>query len=187
MADAGTHFDPGEYFAFDLNAGAVTAKHGGRVLIVSDNVIAPLVSAAVSNGDLTSVRQLGREFGESVAASLPASADSLGAEVVLSHAAGALAVFGWGRLSVQRWGDALVAELEQIPTLDDEHLGVAALLGGLLSALAGTEVACVPVDRRGVFLVVDPGVAQQVWKWARGGADIATMVGRLWNPAEGSA
>ena len=186
MADARAQFDPGGYFTFDLNAGSVLSKHGGRVLIVSDNVIAPLVSGAVSNGDLTSVRRLGREFGEAVTRSLPGPAESLSAEVVLGHAAGALAVFGWGRLQVQRWGDAMVAELEQIPPLDDEHLGVAALLGGLFSALAGKEVACVPVDRRGVFLLVDPGVAQQVWKWARSGADVATMVSRLWIP-EGRA
>jgi hypothetical protein len=177
MTDAS--FDPGGFFEFDLSKGAVSARGGGRVLVLSDSVVAPLVSAAVEGGDLTAVRKLGRQLGEAAAAQLPGAARDQSAEQVLGHATAVLSLFGWGRLRVDRWGDALVATLDQLPRLDDEHLGIAALLGGLFSSLADEEVACVPVGDDGHFLLVDPAVAQQVWKWSRGGDDVAAVVGRL--------
>ena len=176
MAD--TSFDPGGFFEFDLARGAVRARRGGRVLLLSDSVVAPLVSAAVGNGDLTAVRKLGRQLGEAAAADLP-DAKGAAASAVLGHAATVLSLFGWGRLRVDRWGDALVARLEALPQLDDDHLGVAALLGGLFSAISDEEVACVPVSDDGAFLLVDPSVAQQIWKWSRSGDDVAAIVGRL--------
>lgn len=179
-------FEPGGFFEFDLAKGAVTARGAGRVLVLSDGVVAPLVSAAVEAGDLTSVRKLGRQLGEVTANGIDGSAEALPAEAVLGAAADVLSLFGWGRLEVERWGDAMVARLTDPPRLDDEHLGVAALLGGVFSALAEEEVACVPVSEDGTFLLVDPSVAQQVWKWSRGGDDVAAIVGRL-APAGGGA
>ena len=176
---AGASFDPGGFFEFDLATGSIAARGAGRVLVLSDSVVAPLVSAAVANGDLTSVRKLGRELGECVLGGLGGGALDAPFEAVLEAAAGVLSVMGWGRLRVERWGDALVASLDHIPRLDEDHLGVAALLGGLLSALAEHEIACVPVSSAGHFLLVDPSVAQKVWKWSRSGDDIAAIVGRL--------
>lgn len=177
MTDAS--FDPGGFFEFDLRTGAVHARHAGRVLVLSDSVVAPLVASAVANGDLTAVRKLGRQLGEATAAELGGRSHDQPAETVLGHAASVLSLFGWGRLSVDRWGDALVASITEPPALDAEHLGVAALLGGLFSALAEQEIACVPVASSGRFLIVDPTVAQQVWKWSRSGDDVAAIVGRL--------
>lgn len=174
-----TNFDPGGYFEFDLAKGAVRSRDGERLLVLSDNVVAPLVSAAVEAGDLTAVRRLGRQLGASAKGELGGDTGPLPAEDVLGAAAGLLGIFGWGRLTVDRWGDALVAILDELPGLDTEHLGVAALLGGLFSSLSDREVACVPVSNDGIFLVVDPSVAQQIWKWSRAGDDIATIVGRL--------
>lgn len=172
-------FEPGGFFEFDLAKGSISARDGGRVLVLSDSVVAPLVSAAVEGGDLTAVRKLGRQLGEATAKAIGGAAATQPAEDVLGHAAAVLSLFGWGRLEVQRWGDALVATLRELPRLDDEHLGMAALLGGVFSALADEEVACVPVSDDGTFLLVNPSVAQQVWKWSRGGEDVAAIVGRL--------
>lgn len=147
--------------------------------MLSDAVVAPLVAAAVEGGDLTAVRKLGRQLGEAATAALAGPAADTPVEEVLGQAAGVLSLFGWGRLGVERWGDALVAKLDDLPRLDDEHLGIAALLGGLFSSLAAEEVACVPVGDSGTFLLVDPSVAQKVWKWSRGGDDVAAIVGRL--------
>lgn len=177
MAEA--RFDPGGFYEFHLAQGAVRARGGSRVLILSDTVVAPLVSAAVKNGDLTPVRRLGRQIGQMVAESLDDAVLDQSPEAVLGHAASALALFGWGRLGLERWGDALVASLSQPPDLDEEHLGVAALLGGLFSELAGREVACVPTDREGRFVLVDPTVAEQVWAWSKGGDDLASILGKL--------
>lgn len=174
-------FDPGGFFEFDLAAGAVRARGGERVLVLSDSVLAPLVSAAVRNGDLTAVRKLGRDLGAAASQDM-GQPNAARAEDVLSRAADVLSLFGWGRLRVERWGDALVAHVDGLPTLDDDHLGIAALLGGLFSALADREVACVPVSEGGAFLLVDPAVAQQVWKWSRNGEGVPAIVGRLAAP-----
>jgi hypothetical protein len=172
-------FDPGGFYEFNLARGAVTARDGARMLILSDSVIAPLVSAAVKNGDLTPVRRLGRQIGHLVTESLGGRVLDSAPEAVLAHAASCLALFGWGRLGLERWGDALVATLTDPPALDEDNLGVAALLGGLFSEIAGREVACVPTDRDGGFVLVDPTVAEQVWSWSKGGDDIAALVGRM--------
>jgi hypothetical protein len=181
-----TPFDPGGFFEFDLAGGEVRARSGNRVLVLSDTVVAPLVSAAVHNGDLTAVRRLGRHMGEEVASALGGDPTGAPPETVLGHAATVCSLFGWGRLHLERWGDALLARLERLPELDADHLAIAALLGGLFSALARHEVACVPVTQDGRFLLVDPQIAEQVWNWSRNGDDIPSIVGRLGAPAEGA-
>lgn len=174
-------FDPGDFFRIDLAQGSVHTRGDERVLVLSDNVVALLVSAAVRNGDLTALRELGRVVGGHAEDSLGVPATEATPEDVLSHARAALALFGWGRLELERWGDALATSLTNLPMLDEDHLGVAALLGGLVSALADAEVACVPVGE-GRFLVVDPTVAEQVWTWSREGADLSTLVAHLAKP-----
>jgi len=174
-------FDPGDFFRIDLAHGSVSTRGGQRVLVLSDTVVAPLVSAAVQNGDLTALRELGRVVGTHAESSLGGNARHASPEDVLAHARTALALFGWGHLEFERWGQALATRLTDLPELDEDHLGVAALLGGLVSALADAEVACVPVGE-GRFLVVDPTVAEQVWTWSREGADLSTLVAHLANP-----
>ena len=172
-------FDPNGFYEFDLPKGSVRTRHGSRVLVLTDNVVAPLVSTAVQNGDLTAVRRLGRELGDHVSSALGGAAEAAAPELVLSHAAGVLSLFGWGALALERWGDAVVVSVASVPALDDEHLGVAALLGGMLSAISEREVACVPVDAEGHFVIVDPTVAEEVWTWSKEGADLPLIISRL--------
>jgi hypothetical protein len=174
--------DPSGFFEFDLARGAVRARGGARLLVLSDGVVAPLVEAAVRNGDVTAVRKLGKQLGEAAMAGLGATPSASRPEVVLGRAADVLSLFGWGRLEVQRWGDALLARVNGLPALDADHLGVAALLGGLFSALADRDVACVPVSKDGAFLIVHPSIAGQIWKWSRAGESVARIVERLAAP-----
>ncbi|MEM6963048.1 MAG: hypothetical protein AAF550_15075, partial [Myxococcota bacterium] len=139
-------FDPGGFYEFDLAAGAVRTRHGGRVLVLSDNVVGPLVSAAVHHGDLTAVRQMGKEIGADVQKSMSGEVADHAPADVIQCAADLISVFGWGRLSTERWGDALAIVMREGPKLDEGRLGVAALLGGVFSILGGAEVACVPID-----------------------------------------
>lgn len=174
-------FDPGAFFEFDLARGDVRARGGERVVLLSESALAPLVAAAVKGGDLTAVRKLGRHLGQTAASGLASVADSP-PEVVIGRAADVLALFGWGRLTLDRWGDALAARVDGLPRLDEAHLGIAALLGGIFSALADRDVACVPVSKDGLFLLVDPSIAHQVWKWARAGDGVPAIVARLAAP-----
>ena len=63
-------FDPKGFYEFDLARGAVSTRGGARVIVLSDTVVASLVSAAVETGDLTVLRELGKQIGAQVVASL---------------------------------------------------------------------------------------------------------------------
>lgn len=177
MAD--TQLDPSGFFQFDIAHGVVRTKHGQRVLMLSEQVLSPLVNAAVESGDLTSIRMLGSELGTLTAQSLGQPLEDVGPEVAMHHAAAMVAMFGWGTLALERWGDALVVIVEGTAPLDDEDLAIAALLGGLFSTLVGQEVACVPIGEGSRYLMVDPSIAEEVWSWSRAGEDLPGIVSRL--------
>lgn len=171
-------FDPGGYFAFDLARGAVHTRHGERVLVLASDVLGPLVSTAVRQGDLTAVRMLGKRIGEDAARSLGGDVKAAAPEAVVTHASGMLSLLGWGTLVLERWGHALVLVLEGAPNLDAERLGLAALLGGVLTTLGGRDVACVPVNGTR-FVIVHPSIAEAVWGWSKEGKDLSSVIARL--------
>jgi hypothetical protein len=172
-------FDPASYYAFDLARGSVQTRHGDRVLVLSTDTVGPLVSLAVKHGDLTAVRALGKRIGEDAARSLGSDVRSASPEDVVNHASGTLAMLGFGALSLERWADALVLSLAGSPPLDSEHLGLAALLGGLLTSLGGRDIACVPIENGARFVVVHPVIAEEVWTWSKEGVALAEIVSRL--------
>ena len=177
MAEAS--FDPGGFFQFDLARGSVRSRGGTRVLVVSESVLAPLINTAVASGDLTAVRSLGSQLGAMAAGSLGATASGASPEQVIGNASALMSLFGWGRLRLEQWGEALVLHVDGLPPLDEDNLAVAALLGGLFSTLCSTEVACVPIGRSTRYMMVDPRIAEQVWNWAKEGDSLATISGKL--------
>jgi len=177
-----SNFDPGGFFQFDLAHGRVRTRGGARVLVLAENVLAPLIVTAVQSGDLTAIRQLGSQLGSIVAQSLPAPASSLPPQVVISHAGGVMSLYGWGRLKLEQWGGALVLVVEGLPPLDEDNLAVAALLGGIFSTLCSAEVACVPMARTTKYIMVDPRIAEQVWTWSKSGDNLATIASKLSSP-----
>lgn len=174
-----TSFDPGGFFQFDLAKGAVRSRGGSRVLLVSEAVLAPLINTAVANGDLTAIRSLGSQLGSIVGSSLGGPVNAAPPSQVIGHAGAVMSLFGWGRLRLEQWGDALVLQVEGLPPLDEDNLAVAALLGGLFSTLCSTEVACVPISRSAKYVMVDPRIAEQVWSWSKEGESLASISGKL--------
>ncbi len=170
-------FDAGGFYEFDLTAGSVKDRGGERVVVLTEAVFTPLVQSAVQNGDLTALRELGSALGARVQASVGDQA-AASPSAVFDAVAGLLAVFGWGRLEVQRWGDALALRLHDAPAHDEHGLAVSALLGGLMSTLGDSDAACVPVAD-GSFLLVAAEIAEEVWGWAQEADDVATLVARL--------
>lgn len=171
-------FDPGAFYEFDLPKGQVKGRTGARVVVLSDEVLGPLVAAASSQGDLTPVRTLGHLLGDEVVSSLGGSPTDLTPETVLSHASAVFAMHGFGALSFERWGDALVIRVADAPQLDEAWLGLAALLGGMFSVTSQADVACVPVEP-GRFLVCDPSIAGDVWNAAQSGASLGAIASSL--------
>jgi hypothetical protein len=181
MADV--QFDPGGFFQFDLARGRVRTRTGARVLVLAENVLAPLIATAVQHGDLTAIRTLGSQLGNIIAQALPAPANTLPPQQVISYAGSVMSLYGWGSLQLEQWGSALVVVVEGLPPLDEDNLAVAALLGGIFSTLSGSEVACVPMVRTNKYLVVDPGIAETVWGWSKSGDNLATVVSKLSTPS----
>lgn len=177
MPDA--QLDPGGFFQFDLARGSVCSRDGQRVLLLSEEALSPLIVTAVSNGDLTAVRAMGSQLGHLVVQALPGNASNLPTSVVMGHVATVVSLFGWGRLRLERWGDALVLEVEGLPPLDEDNLAVAALLGGMFSTLCRVEVACVPLAQSAKYIVVDPVIAEQIWAWSKHGESLGEIAGRL--------
>jgi hypothetical protein len=102
----------------------------------------------------------------------------LSPEAVLGHVSAVTSLFGWGRLTFERWGAGLVVALRDKPELDEDELGAAALLGGMFSEISQRQVSCVPTgDSK--FIMVDFEVAETVWSWFKDGADLSAIVGML--------
>lgn len=172
-------FDPNGFFHFDLARGEVRSRDDGRVLIVTEAALSALIAIAVRGGDLTAVRELGNQLGKRAAAQMGKPIDELSPAVVVAHASGVVALYGWGGLRFERWGNAMVIEVEKLPPLDRENLAVAALLGGLFSTLGSRDVACVPIDGTPRYVMVDPSVAERVWGWSKNGDDLPTIIAKL--------
>lgn len=134
---------------------------------------------AVRDGDLTAIRNLGNQLGKQIASQIGMSVNQTAPGVVMAHVSAAVALFGWGGLRLERWGDALILDVERLPSLDRENLAMAALLGGLFSTLCAREVACVPIDGTSRYLMVDPGVAERIWAWSKGGDDLPAIIAKL--------
>lgn len=181
MTKVAASFDPSGFFEFDLAAGRVKARSGERVFILSDSVLHALVSAARAGGDLSPLRGLGREVGEATRRGMGADPGGADPELVVAHARAGLALFGWGALALEQWGDALVAKLSGGPDLDEDRIAIGAVLGGFFSALVGRDVAAVPAGSTD-YVLVDPSIAEEVWGWTKDGDGVGSIVEKLGAP-----
>jgi len=169
-------FDPGGFWEFHLSGGAVRTREGRRVVVLPENVAGPLVRLALDQGDQSLLTEIGAGLGAEAVASLGDGLQERSPETVLGHARSVVALFGLGRLSLDRWGDMLVATLDGAPELHSD--GLAALLGGLFGALGGIEVGCVSAGG-GRFLLVHPDVVDAVSAMVASGAELGSVASQL--------
>jgi hypothetical protein len=169
-------FDPGGFWEFHLSGGAVRTRAGRRVVVLPEDVAAPLLRLALAQGDERLLAQLGAALGAEAVETLGGDVETRSPETVVGHLKSVVALFGLGRLSLERWGDALVLTLDGAPPLPADALG--ALLGGLLGALGGADARCIPTQD-GRFVVVHADVAAAVRAWAAEGAAPGVIAARL--------
>src|SRR5882757_7370047 len=110
-------FDASKAVTFDLSRGQIQKDDEPR-LLVSARALMELCHAA--GGEATSV--FARTAGESIGAAIArrfenAGGDTQGASIdsVVEHLSGELAICGFGSLSVERWGRALVLVIDRGP------------------------------------------------------------------------
>lgn len=167
-------FDPGGFYEFNLAQGAVRTRDGERVVVVSEATLAALVGGNADAGSPLSA--LGSKLGGQAKASLGGDASGASPEVVMGHATSVLALFGLGRVSLERWGDAMVLSVSSAPEMGSERL--ADVLSGFFSELGGADVRCIPVAET-QFLVADPEISDAVSGWAKQGTSVGEIVSRL--------
>jgi hypothetical protein len=122
-------FDPTTAVSFDLDRGQVSLFDGAGALVLGVDALAQ-VCRSLDAGSLRGFGEvLGKQAGKRVrgrlgAATLPTLED------MVDQLGGELALAGLGRLSMERWGQALVVRVEGCP------LGAAgpALTGGYVAA-----------------------------------------------------
>jgi hypothetical protein len=169
-------FDPGGFWEFHLSGGAVRTRAGRRVVVLPEDVAAPLLRLALAQGDARLLTHLGAALGAEAMDTLGGDVEARSPETVVGHLKSVVALFGLGRLSLERWGDALVVTLDGAPPLPADALG--ALLSGLFGALGEAEARCVPTQD-GRFVIVHADAVATVRAWAAEGAGPGMIAARL--------
>jgi len=173
--------DTAEKVRFDLASGSVRAGEGERLVLMPCSALEQLGRSAGVDVACGLSRTMGAAIGMAVvarfgssdavrAASLEAVVDALGSE---------LAVSGWGAVSLERWGRAMVMIVEHPPVEEGQYL--AALLEGALREATGRAVRCLPLGRDGVarFLVAGDGAAARARAWLAEGVAWGDVLVRL--------
>src|SRR5579883_3206155 len=126
MADPS--FDPARAVRFDLPSGSVRASGDARVALVPVEVLEEIARTPAAE---VAGRAMGAAIGKRAASRL-GDAGAASVEAFVTQLAGEMAVAGYGVLSVERWGRALVVVVEHC-ALPEPLLG-AVLAAALASA-----------------------------------------------------
>jgi hypothetical protein len=177
-------FDPKTAVTFDLTAGQVHLQDSEPALMVPSAALIDLCKAAgdLATGNLG--RAVGQTMGKRVASRL-GGADGSSIQGFVEHLAGEMAVSGWGALSLERWGRAMVLVVDR---------GVStsltcAMLEAALDAATGRKACCVPVMQEGYrtrLLVTSASSAEKVAQWVAQGVSWGEVLVKL-HPAQKSA
>ncbi len=173
-----TRFDPARAVKFDLTRGSVTDP-GGACVLVPSSALLELCDSAGAEAVKSFGRGLGTELGRRVQEKVGANATI---PELVEHLGGHLALTGLGSLSVERWGKALVVNLESSPGAARGDALVAAVLEGAIQRAFGRDVACVRLHRDAEtarFVIVAPDVSAKVQSWVQDGAPWGDALARL--------
>lgn len=133
---AGPSFDPNGAVRFDLRSGTATDAQGARLVLVPSAALGALDDDVLGRIGA----EIGRACGARVAEALGGASGVRGAslEAVVSHLAGELATMGTLALRLERWGQAMIAVVDN-PSVDRAAF-LEALLAGAIGAASGTSV-----------------------------------------------
>lgn len=186
MANAA--FEADRVVRFDLPQGSVHAGDDERVVLFPVTALAELAREAPPATIEAVGRALGDALGKRVAAGLGGAEGVRGAtlEAVITRLAGEAAVLGWGAVSLERWGRAmlLVVERAALP----EAMVAGAMASALARATGATGVSCAVVARDGALrlLVSSEAAIERVRRWLADGVSWGDAMTRL-NAKNGGA
>jgi hypothetical protein len=165
-------FDPTRAVVFDLARGQVALESGGSLLLLPAEVVA----TACAQLDATIVRQLGAALGKQAGARVRkrlAQAGAASLEQIVEQLAGELSLGGFGSLSVERWGQALVVRVDGYPLAGHGQELLGGYVEGALSASVEREVTAQPLERTAQslrFLLCNRSAGAKVKAWMLAGS-----------------
>jgi hypothetical protein len=179
-------FDPTHSLEFNLDRGSVKLSGSIERVLLPADALAALVRAADADTRRDFARRLGTEAGRRVAERLDANA---GADAVVEHLGGEIALMGLGSIALERWGRVLVVTVSGSPLRAEGDEVLAGVIEGALQRGFGRTAAVVPLQRDDSLvrlLVVSPQTADRVRGWLGSGVSWGDALGRL-NASEGAS
>jgi hypothetical protein len=177
-----TDFEP---VRFDLLTGKVQTGQGERALLIPLSALEELSRSAGAAAASRFARDIGLAIGKRIGQKL-GSADGVRAaslETFVSALAMEVALAGWGTLSLERWGRAMVVLVDHAPV--QEHAIVAALVEGAIHAATGREAHAAALGGHGPIrvLIASEKTASQARAWTAEGVSHGEVLARIQAPA----
>ena len=182
-----SRFDPSHSVKFDLGRGSVHLDGAGPRLLVPPDALIELCKHAGDDSLTNCGRTLGTEVGLRITEHWGDGGQSIGVEGFVDHLGGNLALLGFGSLSLERWGKALVFVIEGSPLGAAGDPLLAAVLEGALQRCMGRDGRAVVLGRDDAhvrFLVIGAPGADRARALLSQGKSWGEAIARL---HEGSA
>jgi hypothetical protein len=171
----------GEPVRFDLATGQVKTGAGERLLLIPLSTLDELTAAVGAPTTSRLARGLGVSIGRRLSGKLGSidGVRSASLETFVSDLAFEVALSGWGALSLERWGQAMVIVVAHAPV--KERLLVAALVEGAIEAAVGREVhtAALAGEAPVRVLVANEKTAENARLWTAEGLGAEEVLARL--------
>jgi hypothetical protein len=174
-------FDAARAVRFELDRGSVHAHGEARVVIVPVEAIDAIASSSAADAVASAI---GTAVGKRVLSRI-GDVRAATIEAVTTQLAGELAVAGYGALSLERWGRALVLVVEgsALPAAMLERV-----IASALSAASGSQgIACATLGRDATtarVLVASEGAADRARQWIASGVAWGDVLTRLHTDAQ---
>jgi hypothetical protein len=185
---SGAPFDPTNAVRFDLSRGSVHALDEERVVLLPSSALAALAKGAPAPVVEEVGRKIGASMGRRLAARLGATDAVRDASLVtlVGHLAGEIALAGWGTVSIERWGKALVVLLEGAELPDAL---VVPAMEALLTVASGRSLSCLALvhDAGAIrILVSSERAVARAMEWILEGIGWGEVLTRLNDTATGA-
>jgi hypothetical protein len=170
-------FDPTMAVVFDLAQGQVNLADGGAMLMVPADALAQVCGSLEAGAVRRFGEVMGKQAGERVSTRLGVGAIPT-LEVMVNQLGGELSLAGLGALSIERWGDALVVQIEGCPLGSAAHSLMSAYVEGAVLGATGRAARAVPLERSSSsfrLLLCGDEAASRVQGWL--------AAGRTWGDA----
>ena len=174
-------FDPTHSLKFDLGRGRVNVDGSQARLVLPLDAVRQLCDSAGPEALRDFGRNLGHEIGRRVGNRLP-SIRSATVQDVVEHLGGDLALMGFGSLSIERWGEALVFVVSDSSFGPLSEQLLASVLAGAVQRALSRDIEAVVLSREDDsirFLAASQSTAVKVNGWLADGMQWGEVLSTL--------